>query len=293
MADTNNQHYVDQYSENVMHLAQRSGSLLWPHIKQKTGVVGKKYSQNQIGEWGMRLKVGRNPETPSSDPKLSRRWGTIKTYQDAVQFDPTDGYQILGDPMSDYTLAGQKAVGRQIDDEIIANILGNSDSGEEGGTNVVLPASQKILHGSTNLTFAKVRQTKMKFNANSVGTNGDIDKKLVFVCSPEAMDNLLAEAQATSSDYTSIQAIQNGDFDGKYWMGFQWIMHPALTINGNIRSNFAFSPYGVCGAMHASPVFEVDRLPGKSYSTQIYYEVGIGCNRLEEKRVVEVQGDES
>jgi len=288
MADTNNVIYAQQYSENIMQLAQQKMSKLWEPSHQKTNVRGKNVFQDQIGEWTMSKKVGRNPNTPSSDPALARRMAVMDAYHDNVLLDRSDELKVISDPRSSYTIAAGKAIGRQIDDVAIDALGGAAFTGETGSTSTALPSGQIILNGSTGLTFAKVNQSQRILNDNDVE-----EDERYFVCSPAGIEDLMAEDKATSSDFNTLKAIQSGEFAGNTWMGFKWIMSTRLDVASDIRECFAFHKYGLCVAMSEMPFVRTDERADKSYSWQVYYELNIGATRLEEDRVVRVDIDES
>lgn len=288
MADTNNVIYGQQYSENIMQLAQQSASVLWDCVYQKTNVKGKHFFQDQIGEWSMSPKTGRNPQTPSSDPALARRMAIMLDYHDNVLLDRADDLKIISDPKSSYTIAAGKSIGRQIDDRIISALGGDAKTGETGSTTTSLPAAQKIANGSSGLTFAKVRQASRILNDNNVE-----QEDRVFVTSPQGIEDLLGVTEATSADYNTLRAIMDGNFHGKTWMGFEWKMSTRLDVASNIRECFAFHKYGVCAGLPSAPYVRTDERSDLSYSWQVYYELNIGTTRLEEERVVQVDIDES
>lgn len=283
MADTNNVIYAQQYSENIMALAQQKMSKLWPAVYQKTNVRGKNFFQDQIGEWTMKVKAGRNPVTPSSDPALARRMAIMQDFHDNVLLDRADELKVISDPRSSYTIAAGKAIGRKIDDQIITALGGDAKTGETGSTTTALPSSQIILNGGTGLTFAKVKQAQKILNANDVEP-----EDRYFVASPDGIEDLLGETQATSSDFATIRAIQHGRFDGQSWMGFMWIMSTRLAVASSIRQCFAFHKYGACAGLPQGPFVRTDERADLSYSWQVYYELNIGTTRLEEDRVVRV-----
>lgn len=288
MADTNNVIYAQDYSENIMQLAQQDMSKLWSKVYQKTNVRGKNFFQDQIGEWSMSPKAGRNPQTPSSDPNLARRMAIMLDFHDNVLLDRSDELKVISDPRSSYTIAAGKAIGRQIDDEIIKALGGDAKTGETGSTTTSLPSSQIIVNGSTGLTFAKVKQAKRILDDSDV----ELEDRH-FVTSPAGIEDLLGQTEATSSDFSTLQAIQNGDFTGKTWMGFEWQMSTRLlTPTTSIRQCYAFHKYGICAGLPQGPFVRTDERSDLSYAWQVYYELNIGTTRLEEARVVRVDIDE-
>ena len=279
MADTQNEIYAQAYARNIMQLAQQKYSKLLSAVYIKPNVEGKTFFQDQIGEWNMEAKAGRNAETPNNDPALARRMGTMIDYHDNRMLDRGDELRAISDPRSAYTIASAGALGRQIDDVIITNLLGDAKSGETGNTTVT--HGNIVTVSTTGLTFLKVRLAKKKFDNADV----EMDDRF-FVTSPEGLENLLAVEQATSADYNAIKALVRGEIDT--WMGFKWIVSTRLPTANSTRSSIAFQRYGICTALASQPFVRTDQRTDKSYSWQIYYELNIGAVRLEEDRVVRI-----
>ena len=105
MSDTQNRIYAQAYSANIMQLAQQKYSKLLNTIYVKPNVRGKVFFQDQIGEWAMETKSGRNVQTPNNDPGLNRRMGTMVAYHDNRLLDRGDELKSISDPRSAYTIA--------------------------------------------------------------------------------------------------------------------------------------------------------------------------------------------
>lgn len=291
MADTQAEVYAQAYAANIMQLAQQKYSKLMGIVYMKPNVRGKTYFQDQIGEWSMETKGGRNVQTPNNDPNLGRRMGTMVDYHDNRLLDRGDELRMLSDPRSAYTIAAASSLGRKIDTEIAEKILATARSGETGSTTVTLGTTSKSAHvnptnsGTTGtaatLTFARVRAAKKVLDKEDVETEGR-----VFVVSPDGIEQLLATTEATSSDYNAIKALVRGEIDT--WMGFKWIMSNQLSSTGTQTSCFAMQRYGCCMALSAQPLVRTDERKDLSYSWQVYYELNIGVVRLEEARVVQL-----
>lgn len=279
MADTQNEIYAQAYARNIMQLAQQKYSKLISTVYLKPNVTGKTFYQDQIGEWAMENKAGRNANTPNNDPNLARRMGTMIDYHDNRMLDRGDELRTISDPKSAYTIAAASSLGRKMDDVIIAALTGNASSGETGSTTVTL--GNIVTVSTTGLTFLKVRLAKKALDEADV----EMDDRF-FVTSPEGLENLLAVEQATSADYAAVKALIRGDIDT--WMGFKWITSTRLSVTNNTRSSIAFQRYGLCAALASQPFVRTDQRADKSYSWQIYYELNMGAVRLEEDRVVRV-----
>jgi hypothetical protein len=277
---------AQQFSRNVVPLAQQKFSKFYPTVMQKGDVQAKSFSQDQIGQWGMSPKGGLNVDTPENDPNLQRRWAYIETYHDARLLDRSVNLQILSDPKGEMTLNAARAIGRQMDDVISAQALGTAAAGENGGSSVVLPAGQIILDGGTNMTIDKIRQAGQILDDNDV----DEDDRFAWI-SPDGIQSLLGDPQATSADYMNVKNLVNGTINTFY--GFTIIKTTRLSVTANIRQCVFFHRSGICAGTPEMLYIRTDERNDKSYSWQVYYELNIGAVRLEEDKVVRVDIDET
>jgi hypothetical protein len=259
-----------------MQLAQQKYSKLMNCVFNKPNVNGKTFFQDQIGEWSMETKGGRNTATPNNDPNLARRMGIMADYHDNRMVDRGDELKMISDPKSAYTIAAAASLGRKIDDVILAALIGSSYSGETGSSTVT-QGNTKIVT-ATALTLADVTAIKLKLD------NQDVEMEdRYMVTTPALVNSLLEVTQATSADYAAVKALIRGEIDT--WMGFKWIMTTrvsALTTCAGI----AFQKFAACLAMASAPLVRTDERADLSYSWQIYYELNIGAVRLEEDRAV-------
>jgi len=284
------------YSSVILPLARQERSMLWETVfhKDKEGIKGKSFYQDQIGTWEMTPKTAVNMQTPKNDPNLSRTRVDMHTYHDARTIDRSLGLQSLSDPLSQSSVCIQSSVGIQYDKIIYAALGGTTYRGEAGGTSVSLPSGQKIAADfeaagtNTGLTTAKIRHAAKILDAKGVP---GYDR--YFVASATAKEQLLGTQAPTSSDYNTVKALVNGDLNS--WMGFRFIWLPDGIINkaSNIADYYAYQKTGVIfGDLDGMFLREEER-PDLSYSKQIYYEITAGAGRLEEAKVVQIKGDES
>jgi hypothetical protein len=278
MADTQNAIYAQAYSQNIIQLAQQKYSKLAGTVYVKENVRGKTFFQDQIGQWAMEVKGGRNVQTPNNDPVLGRRMGIMVDYHDNRLLDRGDELKSISDPKSSYTVAAASSLGRKIDEVIITAAIGTAYSGETGSTSVVTTTT--VLLTATSMTLARVIAVKQQLDNNDV----EMEDRY-FVVTPAALDNLLNTTAATSSDYNSVKALVRGEIDT--WMGFKWIASTRLTaVSSSGLVGIAYQKYGICMAMAAAPYVRTDERADLSYSWQVYYELNVGAVRLEETRVV-------
>ena len=274
MADTQNTIYAQAYSQNIMQLAQQKYSKLLNTVYIKPNVRGKTFFQDQIGQWAMELKGGRNVATPNNDPNLSRRMGIMLDYHDNRMLDRGDELKCISDPRSAYTIAAAASLGRKIDDIILDAMGGTAYSGETGSTSVTNGNLSTIT--ASNVTLAAIIAAKKLLDDKDV----EMEDRY-FVTNTQILNGLLANTNATSSDYVSVKALIRGEIDS--WMGFKWIMSTRI---GATNLGLAYQKYGICLAMADAPLVRTDERSDLSYSWQVYYELNIGAVRLEEDRVV-------
>ncbi len=96
------------------------------------------------------------------------------------------------------TIVTGAAMGRAMDDVVIAALGGTSFTGETGGTSVVLPAAQKPYSSSQadGLTITKLLEAKKILDVNDV----DPSIQRYIVCGPKQISDLLGTTQITSAD---------------------------------------------------------------------------------------------
>ena len=273
MADTQNQIYAQAYSQNIMQLAQQKYSKLINTVYMKPNVRGKTFFQDQIGQWAMETKGGRNVETPNNEPNLARRMGTMVDYHDNRMLDRGDELRTISDPRSSYTIAAAQSIGRQIDDVVVGALRGTAYTGETGTTTAPTAAIIAVTAAAMSLAF--ILSAKKALDDNDV----EMEDRYMVV-NTEVLNSMLDVTEVGSSDYNSVKALVRGELDT--FLGFKWIMSTRINASD---VGYAYQKYGLCLAMGTAPMVRTDERADKSYSWQVYYELNIGAVRLEESRV--------
>jgi hypothetical protein len=204
-------------------------------------------------------------------------------YDWADLIDQEDKVRMLISPQSEYAMAGAWAMGRAMDDAIIAAATGTSFGGVSGGTSVALPSTQKIVHGSAGLTLAKLIEAKEKLDANDV----DPDEARYMIVTSKQMSNLLNLEKVTSSDYASIKALVQGQIDT--YLGFKFLRTERLGLDSNSdRQVLACCQSGIGLAVGADVATRISERADKNYATQVFLSMTIGATRVEDEKVVEI-----
>ena len=269
--------FVQQYSANIQMLSQQMGSLLRDKVRVES-VVGKNAFFDQVGSVTAVLKTSRHSDTPQIDTPHSRRRVSLADYEYADLIDQQDKVRLLIDPTSSYAQAAAYAMGRAMDDVIIAAATGTAFTGETGATSE--SAQTAIAAGGTGLTIAKLRTAKQTFDLASVDPS--IPRHIVV--GPEQITNLLGTTEVTSSDFNTVKALANGEVNS--FLGFNFTVSNRLAKSGNDRTCIAFAQDGITLGIGKDVSARIDERADKSYATQVYYCMSIGATRMEQAKVL-------
>ena len=215
--------FVQQYSANVQMLSQQRGSLLRDTVRSET-MVGKNAFFDQVGKATAVKRTTRHGDTPQIDTPHARRRMSLVDYEYADLIDDQDKVRMLIDPTSTYAQAAASAMGRAMDDEIIAAATGTAFTGETGSTSTALPSGQQIAHGSADLTLAKLITAKKTLDLASV----DPSIPRYIAVGPNQIEALLNNTTVTSSDFNIVKALVQGEIDT--FLGFKFIVTNRLPL---------------------------------------------------------------
>lgn len=300
--------FVKQFGSTIYYLAQQKGSRLRGAVRNEQQVGDVAYYE-QIGAVSAVLKTSRYSNTPQIDTPHARRSVSMNDYEWADLIDRQDKIRILIDPQSAYVQSAMWALGRSMDDVIIASATATAFTGVSGGTSTVLPTTQAYAANDgtnfSNLNTVTLRGIKQKFDAN------DIDESIprYIACTSSQIANLLVETQVTSADYNSVKALVEGKIDT--FMGFKFIRTERLltltagTVSADpttgivtAGSNFGSGQFNTCRQVLAwaqdgillstgmDITARIDERYDKSYAIQAYASMSLGATRMEEVKVV-------
>jgi hypothetical protein len=291
--------FVQQYKANITMLAQQKGSRLRDKVMLETG-TGKDYFFEQIGATNAQKKTSRHANSPQIDTPHARRKVSLEDYDWGDFIDQLDKVRMLIDPASSYVQSGAYALGRSMDDAIIAAATGTAYTGETGSVSVALPSTQKVavtvdpLSGKTNagMSIGKLVAARSLFGKADIDLDDPMNK-LYLAVSQKQLDDLLTLTEVKSSDYNTVKALVKGEIDS--YMGFEFVRTQRLSLDAStdIRTCFAWAKSGIGLAVGRDVTTEVTRRADKSFAWYAYACMAIGAARLEENKVVEIACDES
>lgn len=286
-------HYVQQYATNVALLLQQRGSKLRNSVTTGS-YVGKQASPvDQIGAISASKVSSRFAPMGRVDAPTDRRWVFPNDYDLPQLIDKFDKLRLLTDPESAYVQNAVFAMGRAMDDEIVAAFFGTAKTGESGGTDTTFPGGQSVNVGTggatSNLNVAKLRAAKRILMANEV----DIDSDPIYcVITASQHDALLNEIQVVSTDYNSTPVLVNGKVQS--FLGINFIHCERLQTGtddaaGTSRAVPIYAKSGMHMGMWNDLTTDVDiRKDLQGLPWQAYVYGTFGATRLEEKKVVRV-----
>jgi hypothetical protein len=294
--------FVQEYSSNVYMLSQQKGSRLRPFVRQES-INGKAKAFDRIGAVTAQVKTSRHGDTPQIDTPHSRRWCYLADYEWSDLIDDLDKVRMLNDPSSEYMMAAMWALGRSMDDVIIASADATAVTGESQGGTAAHPNSQKYAanNGSafSNLNVRTLIAIKSLFGVNDV----DESIPLHIAVAQSQLNSLLGDDQVTSADFNTVKALVKGEIDT--YMGFQF--HRTQRLGAQVaalsgspttgavgsgssligqRKVIAWAQDGLILGVGSEMKGRISERDDKSYSTQVYASMALGGVRMEEEKVV-------
>ena len=180
------------------------------------------------------------------------------------------------------------ALGRAMDDLIIAAATGTAKTGEDGTTSTAFPSGQTAGTTAGGLTIVKLREAMQLLIAAEV----DVDNEPLFCAiGAQQHDDLLGQTQAISLDFTNKPVLVDGRI--RSFMGFNFIDSQRLALSGTDRTAICFAKSGLHLGFWNDIEVQISDRADKSYSTQVYCKGTFGATRVEEKKVVAITCSEA
>lgn len=295
-------HYVQQYSTNLELLLQQKGSKLRDAVMTGTHVGKAASPVDQVGAVAAVTVPGPAFQAmPRVDATTDRRWVFPTNYHLPQLIDNFDLLRTITDPKSKWAENGAYAMGRAMDDQIIAGLFGTAQTGESGGTAVAFGTALTTAGGqnvsvnvggvASDLNVEKLREAKRRLMANEVDLDSD---PLVCILTAEQHDALLGDVQVVSGDFgwRDQPVLKEGRLER--FLGINFIHCERLTTGsddtaGTSRQVPVFAKSGVyLGIWDDMKTSLTQREDLVSRPWQLYTTGVFGATRLEEKKVVRI-----
>lgn len=288
--------FVNSYHAQLEHIFQQKGSKLRGTVREVT--------QNSEYDYWDRLGVAdvqeistRHGDTPHNEIEHTRRRNQVVGYDTNEYFDNQDKLRMIIDPKSGYAQAQAFALGRKMDDSIIAAALGTAYTGKAGAGTAAFGTGSSIASGTvavdyvesgaatnSNLTIGKLRRALYMLEANDAI---DPMEPVTVVAHPSQKQALLRTTEVTSSDYNAIKALVNGEINTFLGFNFVWTTRVTTDASG-YRQVLVYPKSGILLGVAENMSVKIDPRPDKRYSYQVYSTATFGATRLWEERVIKV-----
>lgn len=286
--------FVEQYKANVYHLVQQRGSKLRSYVRQES-VTGKNAFFDQIGSTAARVRTTRHADTPRMDTPHARRRVSLVDYDWADLIDNEDKVRMLINPASEYATAAMWAMGRSIDDAIIAAFNGTAYTGSDGSTSTAFDTGmivdvQTVWPGvsaaDTGLNLMKLIEARKLLGANDV----DPDEEVFAAVNARQISSLLKDERVVSGDYNSALPLVSGMVSKVG--GVTLIPCNRIGVDANSDDKVPFwTRSGMLLALGQDMTTRITERDDKNYATQVFCSMTIGATRMEEKRVGYIECD--
>lgn len=287
-------HYVQQFSSNVKLLLQQEGSRLKSAVTTGSHIGEQASPVDQYAAVAGEKVVSRYAPMPNTEAATSRRWVLPQDYHINQLIDTFDKLRLLADPTSMYVQNAVYALGRNMDEEILAGVFGTNQTGKSGGTATAFGSGQTVgvnqgAASATNLTVAKLREAKRILMSRNV----DVSREQIF-CAINATnhDSLLAEAQVVSGDFNDKLVLVEGMVSR--FLGINFIHTELLSTGTDDQSGTStqcpvWAKSGVYLGMWDDIKTDVsERKDLTGIPSQVYCKGTFGATRLEENKVVKI-----
>lgn len=293
--------FVNSYHAQLEHIFQQKGSKLRGTVREVT--------QNSEYDYWDRLGVAdvqeintRHGDTPHNEIEHTRRRNQVIGYDTNEYFDNQDKLRMIIDPKSGYAQAQAYALGRKMDDAIIAAALGTAYTGKAGAGTAAFGSGNSIASGTvavdyvesglgtaSNLTIGKLRRALYMLEANDAI---DPMEPVTVVAHPSQKQALLRTTEVTNSDYNAVKALVNGEINTFLGFSFVWTTRVTTDASG-YRQVLVYPKSGILLGVADNLNVRIDPRPDKRYSYQVYSTATFGATRLWEERVVKILCSES
>ena len=251
MAKTLDVAAIAEFDAIVKHEYQGMGKLR-PTVRVKTGVVG---ATHRFPRMGKGLATKRVPQTDVVPMNIqhTNATATLEDWNAAEFTDIFDQAKTNVDERRELAVTIAGAITRREDQLII-------DALEAAAT--TLTVDTNVGGAGTDLNTAKARRAKRLLDAGGVPAGNR-----TFVHSAVGLEAMLGQTDVTSSDFNSIKALVDGEFDT--WLGFKWMMiedrdEGGLTLAATLRTSFAYHMQSTGLAVGIDFTTEVNYIPVKT-----------------------------
>ena len=231
--------FIETFNTRVKQQYQGMGKLRMC-VRYHTDVVGKSHAFPVMQAGEANSRGAAHSDLVPLDGEVTLAVATMQDWNAPQFIDDFEQFRVNWSIQSEYQKKIAMAITRR-EDAIILEALGAS------GTTKTVP--NNVSGAVANLTMDAIRRASKLLNDDEVE---DMDRYMVI--SSSALEGLLGETEATSSDYQTVKALVNGDVDTIVGFKFKMIGGSrrvgGLPIDSNLdRTCYAFHKDAIGYAM--------------------------------------------
>ena len=236
--------YVTLFDAEVKQAYQGKAALV-EATRQRRGVEGNLVKFPKVGKGVATLRVPQTDVVPLNTD-FSQVTATMQDWNAAEYSDIFMQQKVNFEERSELVQVVANAIGRRQDQLILDALLAGKGS--------------TVVHGSTNLTVAKLRDAKKTMDTNNVPAE---DRHMIIHANNLA--NLLSETAVTSADFNTVRALVSGEVET--FLGFKFHTlgdrtEGGISIDGSsIRSCLAFHKTAIGYGEGIQPKTEINYVP--------------------------------
>lgn len=253
MSNTLSSAAIASFDAEVKHAYAGAGKLR-PTVKLRTGVVGSTHRFPKMGKGTATVRVPQTDVVPMNIAHTNQT-ATLEDWNAPEYTDIFQQAKVNFDEQSELakTIAG--AIGRR-EDQLILDAL--------DAASTTLTITDDVGGTNTGMNTAKFRRAKKLLDQQGVemgkGTRA-------IVISAEGLEQTLGTTEATSSDYTIVKSLMDGEVT--YWLGFEVIVledrdEGGLPKVSTARTYYAYAKSAVGLAVGIDFRTEVNYIPHKT-----------------------------
>ncbi len=263
--------FIAMYVADVHEAYQQRGSKLRNTVRLKTGVTGATavFQKNGKGAAGKKTRHGN---VPLMNVAHSNVTATLEDWYGADYVDKLDELKTNTDERLVVANAGAYALGRKIDELIVARMAQTSSA---------------VAEGAKGLTKAKILEAFAMLNSKDVPDDGN----RFAVVGAHQWNELLDISEFKSADFAGDRYPWLKGTESRTWLGITWMFHTGLPLAGGTRKCFLYHRNAVGLAEGQELKVFTDWVPEKA-AHLVDHMLSAGACLIDEDGVVQIDCDD-
>ena len=287
MPSTNDQAFVNKFSDDVYIMLREGGSKLMSVLPTALADQGEKHFFNRLDKLTVTELESRNTVLDAQDAPNSRRMATVRRYGGRIHEDDIDSLKTLIDPTNAYAKCFSDAQGENYDITHYDAMLGTAATGKDGTGSQAFLAANQVANNSAGLTVAKLKEALRILETNEV----DLDRvKLYCSIGGIGIEDLANDTtnQFTSFDFQDKKMLSDSgivNFRGVNIIRTQRV--PDETAGTTFRA-LMFTNDSMKTAMPKGLEIRMDERIDLAHVQQISAYMMFGTVRMEENKIIDI-----